>query len=132
MALACIFLGVLFLIMGVMELRQERRMRRHGIRVTGTVLERVFKPEASKPSGLIVRYTTRNGNDHETQVSLSPNDPPLQPGDLMSIVYNPNDLREVWKSSRLDGTKLRKCNGGILLGTACLAVAAVVSLVVGF
>jgi hypothetical protein len=49
----------------------------------------------------------------------------------MDIVYNPNDLREVWRAGRLDETKSRKYSIEILLGAAFLAAAAW-SLVVGF
>lgn len=124
------FFGLIFLAAGLVILRKDRRMWRNSVPVTGIVEDRVFKPGQSRPVSLIVTYTSQDGVTREASVSAPSGDGSVKVGDLLEIVYDPTDLRQVWRADERDPKRPPRVNALVVLG-ALFVVVAVALLIAG-
>ncbi|TMR20255.1 DUF3592 domain-containing protein [Nonomuraea turkmeniaca] len=113
------FFGLVYLAYGTWLLISARRLRARGVRVPGVItgLVQSRDPDSStcKP---IFRFTTLEGHEVEVTSKFGEASPP-QPGDRVSILYDPQKLRH----ARIDtGGQRGSAMGRILTGFGLLLV----------
>ncbi|NEA99740.1 DUF3592 domain-containing protein [Streptomyces sp. SID13726] len=124
MALGLVFFGLLLAVGGTVIHRKDLRLWRDAASVTGIVEDRVFRPGQSRPTSVIVRFTTPDGVTRQGSVGAPQGPETVDLGDPVELVYNPADLRDVRRAESHDPERRPRPNALLVLGVLFLVVAA--------
>lgn len=86
--------GLAFVVSGLRSLRTARRFRAVALRAPGLVTDLRFHSTAHGRGGTwfpVLRFTTADGRHVETQAMYGRRPPAAQPGDAVTVAYDPAD-----------------------------------------